>query len=755
MSLINSSEATQPDLLEEKRREQKPLPFYWQAHRYDQFIIPLILSAMAGLLLAFYQPQSPIIKWPFTLSVIAFSTGLIILSSRQFVIRTALILIATMMGIIWYQTAAFNSNTPHNISQFSPNASIWMEGIVENFQSDKNQYTVSITQANHQPSHGRIFVKGLPKNQPNLSGYLIGFQGNLYTPFSSNIPGTFDAVRYYQTQEVSALVNHASGLEVFSTTPIGISGQLNHWLGDMRHHITQLVHQYMPSPQGEVLGGLVLGRHAIPVDKETKNNFINTGLIHLLAASGLNVGIVAAFIYWLAQLCRLTPTLRIISAMSGVAVYALLTGLPPSIMRAATMLEIALTLKLFKKELSPLSLLCLASACLLSIKPVLIGNIGFQMSFLSTFGIIAMVPYGQNKLGPYITMVAAGIILVPLIAQIWVLPISLYFFNQFPLHALLLNILAVSVVAPLTIIGFSIGSLGILWPPIGVLLQWTATPLVSILLWIVNTGSAWQSALISVASPPVWSILVVYLLLFSWGMQLNQQYLQRDTEIIPTHASDLFTDWVPQLSLKNALIAGLILTLGVGSYNVWQSTQRNQTHISLIPLSDSHVALLLKAQQTQEVLALLPDQLSYWESRTLLDYLRHQNIHTLSAISVWSENQSATAPSLQSGGLQNVIKTLHIHHPIQPLKTAQHHHTLHWGNLTISTAVTKPQRWFKIASPQFCIQAGHTLDQTDAGLPCAINLFQAQGQQGAFRIFDQQGQNIPSAQNGVYHWTSN
>lgn len=740
---------------EEKPDEQAQTSgkrFHWHLNRYDGFIIPVIIFAMTGMAIAFYQPKLPLLEWPFILSIICLLLGLILLSERKSVLQASLLMLALVGGLIWYQTLAFTTNTPHNITQFAPSETVAIEGEVLNYQSDKKQYTIAVTHADGKLANGNILVKGLKPKNTNISGYLIAFQGNLYTPFSSGVPGSFDAVSYYKTQEVSALVNHAHQLNIISSEPVGLRGQINYWLGDIRGRITSIVHQYMPSPHGEVLGGLVLGRHAIPVDKDTKNNFINTGLIHLLAASGLNVGIVAAFIYWLAQQARFTPTLRIVLAMAGVFVYALLTGLPPSIMRATAMLEIALLLKLFKKELSPLSLLCLASGILLAVKPVLIGNIGFQMSFLSTFGIIAMVPYSQNLLGPYITRFLAGLILVPAVAQLWVLPISLYHFNQFPLHSLLLNILAVAVVAPLTILGFSIGMLSLLWQPLGVLFQWLTTPLVSILLFIVNIGSQWQNMLIAVASPPVIVIIFSYTALFLAGITLNRLYQTRDAEIIPSSFFDLAHNFFNRLTLKKSLAMLLVLTVFISSYNMVNTQKTALTEVTIIPLSNKNTAVLLKPSSTQDYLTLLPDTLTYWESRTLLDYIRHHNINTISSVALWQENGNANTMETPSDGLENFLDHIGIEHSVTALKTIDKHHTLNWGNLTVRTT-KNPKQWFTVSGQKFCINAGHQLRQFNTQSSCAINLFKPQGSSSPVRIFDHLGHALePAGNDSVYRW---
>ncbi len=361
-----------------------------------------------------------------------------------------------------------------------------------------------------------------------------------------------------------------------------------------------------------MLGGLVLGDRAIPVDRDTRQAFIQTGLVHVLAASGMNVGIIAGAVLWLLTLSKLPYRARIGIAMLAVAFYSLLTGLPPSIQRAATMLEIALFLKLLNRELSPIFLLCVASILLVLLNPENIGSIGFQFSVLTTFGLITMVSPLQEWLGYYITRWLAAILLVPIVAQLWIWPLSVFYFNQFPVHTVPLNILALCLITPLTLIGFTAGVISLIIPILAEWLSMLARPFLDLLLLLVQWGQTMQWAQWSLPSPSGWLLTACYTQLF---MMLALFYpLQK---------------WSRSKKAIVGLLPTLIILIGL---TIEHQQAQNQTTIDLLPLSFKREAYIIHPANHQAPLALLPAGMSYFEARAVADYLKHRHLTKLSTV---------------------------------------------------------------------------------------------------------------------------
>ncbi|MET4080128.1 competence protein ComEC [Pedobacter sp. UYP30] len=193
-----------------------------------------------------------------------------------------------------------------------------------------------------------------------------------------------------------------------------------------------------------VASTLVLGYRA-DLDKETRTNFINTGTMHSLSVSGAHVGIIYLILNYCLQflnknkkLIWLKPILICLLIWG----YALLTGLSPSVVRAAIMLSIFIFAKSFTKSKNGYNILAFAAFLQLLFNPFLIFHVGFQLSYIAVFGLLYLQPkiyqtiYIKNKwLDKFWNLTALS-----LAAQLATFPIAIYYFHQFPVYFLLGNL---------------------------------------------------------------------------------------------------------------------------------------------------------------------------------------------------------------------------------------------------------------------------------------------------------------------------
>lgn len=199
--------------------------------------------------------------------------------------------------------------------------------------------------------------------------------------------------------------------------------------------------------QHAVLAALTLG-YKNKLDEEIKHAYSNSGGMHVLAVSGLHVGIIYLVLAFLLKPLRKRKYgnyLAVSIVITFLWFYALLTGLSPSVFRASTMFTIIAIGTLFKRNTNIYNSLAASALILLLYNPCLITEIGFQLSYLAVIGIVFFYPkiYGilhiKNKLVDNIWSLTA----VSLAAQIATFPISLYYFQQFPSYFLLTNFLVI------------------------------------------------------------------------------------------------------------------------------------------------------------------------------------------------------------------------------------------------------------------------------------------------------------------------
>lgn len=203
---------------------------------------------------------------------------------------------------------------------------------------------------------------------------------------------------------------------------------------------------------GALLSALLVGDGELLSD-DTRSDYAATGLAHVLAVSGLHVGIVAAIVLmllWPLVLCRF-GRLRILLAIVAVWVYAVLAGMPPSAVRAAVMATVLLGAGLLSRRSFPINSLCLAGLIIMAFDPISVMSVGFQLSFAAVAAIVLLVPLinrVDRRSHPVVWHVVAAVS-VPVAAMIGTGAVAAFYFHAFPVYFLAANLAATFMAGPL------------------------------------------------------------------------------------------------------------------------------------------------------------------------------------------------------------------------------------------------------------------------------------------------------------------
>lgn len=228
-----------------------------------------------------------------------------------------------------------------------------------------------------------------------------------------------------------------------------------------------------------VLAALTLG-YREDIDAELKSDFVNAGAMHILAVSGLHVGILYLMLDFLLSLAFPKKRLRVPRALMVVLllwIYALLTGLSPSVIRSVTMFSLFAMGRSLQRRSQIYNTIALSAFLMLLIRPTYLFDVGFQLSYAAVTSIV----YFQPRMAAMIPVKAKplqwlrDLMLVSVAAQIGTAPLTLLYFHQFPVYFLLTNL----IVIPLTtcILYLGIGYLMLSFIPLlpkvlGFLLEW-------------------------------------------------------------------------------------------------------------------------------------------------------------------------------------------------------------------------------------------------------------------------------------------
>ncbi len=215
-----------------------------------------------------------------------------------------------------------------------------------------------------------------------------------------------------------------------------------------------------------VASTLILGYKA-DLSKDVLQAYSKTGTIHVLSVSGAHVAIIYVLLAFLLGFLDKFKHGKIIKAVLIILIiwyYSLLSGFSPAVCRAAVMISMVIIGKTFNRYINTLNILAVSAFILLLYNPLLITDVGFQLSYLAVFGLVVLQPVVyklftiKNKLGDKLWALCA----VSIAAQLITFPLSAYYFHQFPVYFLISNLF---IMIPSAIIMYA-GLLFLLMPKI-------------------------------------------------------------------------------------------------------------------------------------------------------------------------------------------------------------------------------------------------------------------------------------------------
>lgn len=354
-------------------------------------------------------------------------------------------------------------------------------------------------------------------------------KGRLTPPFKVGNPSQFDYGNYLRNFSVYAVFYGAKdSVPIRLNKTLPVSQKFLQMVNDYREKIIDIHSQTLNTPNLEILGGIVFGDDAIAPPDNIKQSFINSGLLHILAASGMNVAFIFSFFFFFLSLFKINYKVNIIFCMWMVLLYSLMTGLGASVIRAACMLIFVLLGKLIDRDANSIALLAFVAFLMLLYNPMYLNNVGFQLSFITTFGLLIMTPFlvkNKNKIVNWII----GTISIPIIAQLWVMPIQIFYFNNISLYSVFANIMSVPILSIISFGGF-VSSLLAPAEQICKLFDIVLNPLINILVNISNFWGNLPYASAQTTHPSVFQIFAYYgiLLIITalFNKNLREKYLK-------------------------------------------------------------------------------------------------------------------------------------------------------------------------------------------------------------------------------------
>ncbi len=529
-------------------------------------VISLLIALISGI------TAGNLVNIPGTLALVTLLATLAALffsvaSGRRGTAAFCLIISLFLLGILNINFYLHPYCGRDNITLHAGKDRLIVEGVVcspPRVSRDKTSLVINSTRiirdGSATPVSGKILLSVKDSNNLFKYGNYIRARVKLKEPHNFNNPGGFDYKRYllYRGIHLRGYVSKPSDIVIMRESA---GDYFKTRIERYRSRLRKLILENAPSPEGGILQALILGeKERIP--EEIADKFNRAGVSHILAISGLHVGIIAFLsliiirtIMKSSEYLLLRFNIFKVSALFAVIPiisYAFIAGLRISTIRATIMILCFLIALLAGRGRDLLNILAFAAFAILIISPASLFDVSFQLSFVAVASIIfitptlgSMIPKGTGD-GIFrkgITDIILFVI-VSLSAMIGTYPIIALYFNRVSSIALLSNLFII----PIT--GFAVLPLGILFiitapfAPIATALIQTASFFIRISISIVDFLSSFSFSSFHVTTPTVPEIIFYYLLIIT-ALKLADTWKPKEGETSHRSSYDTKTRFLP------------------------------------------------------------------------------------------------------------------------------------------------------------------------------------------------------------------
>lgn len=446
-----------------------------------------------------------------TISIISFV--------KQWNITTALLLlIIFLIGIFNYN---LNSNPigANHIANFMEDKKSTIICTVLDKEyypnQDKISFKVKVSQIERGDfsirTQGLILVNTYLDDSPYEYGDVLKIKGKLEKPIGQKNFGEFDYELYLAREKIFTYINIWQEKDI---QKIGEndSNFLVSFSLSARDKIKEITKQTLPPPYNYLLVGMLLGEKSF-IPSHLKEIFAEAGIMHILAVSGLHVGIIAMALLALLSMLKLPKKFKLFILILILITYASITGFRPSVLRATIMFILLIGGKLINRSRNLNISLFFAAFLILLLNPLILYDAGFLLSFIVTFFIINLSPILQGLLSKIVVWIKNPLA-VSTAAWVGIFPLSAYFFSKVSIISIVSNIFIIPLTGIAVILGFITFFIGLMSISLAGLFANLNYLVLNLITLIAKSFSSLPFAFIYVAQPSVMLIILYYLTVF-------------------------------------------------------------------------------------------------------------------------------------------------------------------------------------------------------------------------------------------------
>jgi len=291
--------------------------------------------------------------------------------------------------------------------------------------------------------------------------------GKLKMPSGLRNPGGFDYQKYLSRKKILGIIWIQDKKEIvkLGTGKFNLIFMLAY---KIRDRISEIISATLPDKSfacTSFLEGILLGKRSM-LPEEVIKWFEDTGTIHILAISGLNVGLIGLiFFFVFHKLIRLPQRISHIFTLLVLIIFAIMTGADPPVVRATIMAGTIIIGTIIDRDTDIYNNLALSALIILLQNPFTLFDVGFQLSFAAVLSLVYFTPFIEPKLW-FLPKYLAKLVSVSIAVQAGISPILIFYFNKLSLITVLANVIVVPLVGIILVLGLAIFFVGMIFMPI-------------------------------------------------------------------------------------------------------------------------------------------------------------------------------------------------------------------------------------------------------------------------------------------------
>ncbi len=374
-----------------------------------------------------------------------------------------------------------------------------------------NKIILQISEINDFEADEKVILR-IPKVYKASYGDIIAVGGFVKKPNKADFPFVFDYQKYLARNEIYTIFD-VIAYEHIESSP----NFIKKLAFALQKDIVEKINNYFKKPYADILKPIIIGDKS-SIEEEVKNNFIDAGLMHILVASGLNVGFIGAIFLFIFKLSGLSIKKASLLSIPFIVIYVLATGANPPVLRAGIMFSCVLISLALDREPLIYNSLAFSALLILIFQPQQLFTASFQMSYIATLGIVFFYKYVFGLFSSirngFIKFLWATFS-VTTSAQIVMIPVCMFYFGKISLISFLANVIIVPSIGFILALGIAFYIFTFVFSYISLFIAAVLSVIIHILLFLTSLFADFSFSYFTVHKPSVLSVILFFIFTLS------------------------------------------------------------------------------------------------------------------------------------------------------------------------------------------------------------------------------------------------